>query len=191
VAIATLETTEALRPDAKAEVAALAATGREVWILSGDEPARVAAMARSLGLPEDRAVGGCSPDDKARWIDAHDRRDTWMIGDGINDGPAVERAFCSATPTIDRPFMPSRTDAWFVTAGLRPVRLALLAATTLTRVNRRNLAVATVYNVGTVSLAFAGLMSPLLCAVVMPISSLSILLATIASLSPRRPLWRS
>lgn len=191
VALATLETAEALRPDAKSEVAALAATGREVWILSGDEPARVAAMARALGLPEDRAVGGCSPDDKARWIDAHDRRDTWMIGDGINDGPAVERAFCSATPTIDRPFMPSRTDAWFVTAGLRPVRLALLAASALTRINHRNLTVATVYNVGTVSLAFAGLMSPLLCAVVMPISSLSILLATIASLSPGRRLWRS
>jgi Cu2+-exporting ATPase len=191
VAVATLETTEALRPDARDEVAALAATGREVWILSGDAPARVAAMARSLDLPADRAVGGCSPDDKARWITAHDRQDTWMIGDGINDGPAVERAFCSATPTIDRPFMPSRTDAWFVTAGLRPVRLALIAAAALARVNRRNLAVATVYNVGTVSLAFAGRMSPLLCAVLMPLTSLSILLATIAALSPGRSLWRS
>jgi Cu2+-exporting ATPase len=189
--VAVLETTEALRPDAKAEVAALAATGREVWILSGDEPARVAAMAATLDLPADRAVGGCSPDDKGRWIAAHDRQDTWMIGDGINDGPAVERAFCSATPTIDRPFMPSRTDAWFVTAGLRPVRLALVAAAALARVNRRNLAVATVYNVGTVSLAFAGGMSPLLCAIVMPLTSLSILLATIASLSPGRALWRS
>jgi cation transport ATPase len=87
--------------------------------------------------------------------------------------------------------MPSRTDAWFVTAGLRPVRLALIAAAELARINRRNLAVATVYNAATVSLAFAGLMSPLLCAVLMPLSSLSILLATIASLSPRRPLWRS
>ncbi|MDB4927535.1 MAG: Type cbb3 cytochrome oxidase biosis protein CcoI [Myxococcaceae bacterium] len=190
-AVASLETAEELRPDAREEVAALAATGREVWILSGDEPARVAAMARALGLPPDRAVGGCSPADKARWIDAHDRRDTWMIGDGINDGPAVERAFCSATPTVDRPFMPARTDAWFVTAGLRPVRLALLAAAALARVHRRNLAVATVYNVGTVALAFAGLMSPLLCAIVMPLTSLSILLATVASLSPGRPLWRS
>ena len=87
--------------------------------------------------------------------------------------------------------MPSRTDAWFVTAGLRPVRLALVAAAALARVNRRNLAVATVYNVGTVSLAFAGLMSPLLCAVLMPLTSLSILLATIAALSPGRSLWRS
>jgi Cu2+-exporting ATPase len=190
-AIATLETAEVLRPDARAEVAALVATGREVWILSGDEPARVAAMARALGLPPDRAVGACSPADKARWIDAHDRRDTWMVGDGINDALAVERAFCSATPTIDRPFMPARTDAWFVTAGLRPMRLALDAAAALGRVNRRNLAVATVYNAGTVSLAFAGRMSPLLCAVVMPLTSLSILLATIASLSPGRALWRS
>jgi Cu2+-exporting ATPase len=61
VARATLETTEELRRDAEVEVAALRGHGREVWILSGDEPARVAAMARALGLPESRAVGGCSP----------------------------------------------------------------------------------------------------------------------------------
>ena len=191
VRVAAFDAAETLRPDARDEIAALEREGCVVSILSGDDPRRVAEVADFAGVPQDRAVGGCSPDDKARWITAHDHRDTWMIGDGINDGPAAERAYCSATPAVDRAFMPARTDAWFVTAGLRPVRLALLASRALARIHTRNLAVATVYNVGTVSLAFAGRMSPLLCAVVMPLTSLSILLATIASLSPRSALWRS
>jgi cation transport ATPase len=71
------------------------------------------------------------------------------------------------------------------------VRLALRVSRALAAVNRRNLAVATLYNMGTVTLSFAGLMSPILCAVIMPLTSLSIILATIASLSPQRSLWRS
>jgi Cu2+-exporting ATPase len=189
--LAALETAEVMRPDAPDEVRALTAAGYDVWILSGDTPDRVRAMAARLGVADDHAIGGCSPEDKARWLAAHDRQDTWMIGDGINDAPAVERAFCSATPAVDRPFMPARTDCHFVTAGLGPVRLALRMARVLAAVNRRNLAVAVVYNVGTVALAFAGRMSPLLCAVVMPLTSLSILLATMATLTPGRATWRS
>jgi Cu2+-exporting ATPase len=186
-----LATMEVIRHDAADEVAALRAEGMDVWVLSGDNAPRVEAMADALAIPRDRCVGGATPDDKARFIEAHDRHDTWMIGDGINDGPAVERAFCSATTAVDRPFMPARTDAWFVTAGLRPVRLALRVARRLAAVHRRNLAVATLYNAGTVVLSVTGHMSPLLCAVVMPLTSLSILLATMASLSPGASLWKS
>ncbi len=189
--VAVLPTAEVVRPDAKREIENLTRAGLDVWMLSGDEPGRVAEMAASLGIADDHAVGGASPEGKAAWVSAHDRRDTFMIGDGINDGLAVERAFCSATPAADRPFMPARTDAWFVSPGLRPVRLALRASRALVAVNRRNLAVATAYNVGAVALSFAGLMSPILCATLMPLTSLSIILATIASLSPRRALWRS
>jgi Cu2+-exporting ATPase len=189
--VTALSTAEVLRPDARAEIGRLRASGLDVWMLSGDEASRARAMAAALGIDDDHAVGGASPDDKAAWIVAHDQRNTWMIGDGINDGPAVEKAFCSATPAADRPFMPARTDAWFVSPGLRPVRLALRVSRALAAVNRRNLAVATLYNMGTVTLSFAGLMSPILCAVIMPLTSLSIILATIASLSPQRSLWRS
>ncbi len=190
-AIVRLRTEEVLRPDARAEVAQLTAEGYEVWILSGDAPDRVSAMASALGVPSDRAVGGRSPADKARWLDAHDLHDTLMVGDGINDALAVERAYCSGTPAVDRPFMPARTDFYVVAPGLRPVGLALRVAHALARIHRRNLGIALAYNAVTVGLALAGRMSPLLCAVVMPASSLSILLATVASLSQRSPLWKS
>jgi Cu2+-exporting ATPase len=148
-------------------------------------------MAERIGVPALQALGGQSPAAKAAWIEAHDRGDTLMIGDGLNDGPAVERATCSGTPAVDRPFLPSRSDFYFTTPGLRPVRLALAAAAALRGVTRRNLAIALAYNTLTVGLAVAGLMSPLLCAVVMPVSSLSVVLATTWSLSRRSPLWKS
>jgi cation transport ATPase len=86
--------------------------------------------------------------------------------------------------------MPARTDFYFVTPGLRPIGLALRASHALAKINRRNLCIALIYNAGTVALSYAGLMSPLLCAALMPLSSLSILLATVASLSGRSSLWR-
>lgn len=182
---------ETLRNDAQQEVAALRNDGYDVWILSGDATARAKSTAARVGIAADHAVGDASPEAKAEWLDATDHEDTMMIGDGLNDGLAVERAFVSATPAIDRPFMPARTDFYFTTAGLRPVRLSLKASRALRRVTRTNLCFAVAYNVVTVGLAFAGVMTPLLCAVVMPLSSLSIVGATIASLSSRSPLWKS
>lgn len=191
VTVATLDAEERLRPGAADEVRALSGEGYEVWMLSGDAPERVAEAAASLAIPAERAVGGARPEAKAAWVAAHDARDTLMIGDGINDALAVERAFCSATPAVDRPFMPTRADAWFTTAGLAPVRRALRVAAAVAAVNKRNLIVATAYNAVTVALALSGRMSPLLCAALMPLTSLSLIAATAWSLGPRRPLWRS
>ena len=189
--VAAITTGESLRRDAAREVSALRTSGRDVWLLSGDDPARAAQTARASGIAADHAVGGQSAEGKAAWVAARDRGDLLMIGDGINDGLVVARATCSGTPAIDRPFMAARSDFYFVTPGLRPIRLALDAARKLARVRRRNLTIAVAYNVLAVSLAYAGVMSPLVCAVFMPASSLTTILATTLSLSTRSALWRS
>jgi P-type Cu2+ transporter len=182
---------ERLRPGAKREVSDLVRRGYDVWMLSGDDPANVDALADRIGLPLDRALGGRKPEDKLAFVREMDREDTLVIGDGLNDSLAVEKAFCSGTPAVDRPFLPARTDFYFTTPGLRPVGLALRAARALDRVTRRNLGVAVAYNVVTVGLAYAGLLSPLVCAIVMPVSSITVVLATTFSLSPRSALWKS
>ncbi|MBN9165482.1 MAG: hypothetical protein J0I07_31270, partial [Myxococcales bacterium] len=87
-------------------------------------------------------------------------------------------------------FMASRCDFYFVTPGLHPISEALLTARRLARVVRRNLIVALVYNAIAVALALAGYMTPLLCAVLMPLSSLSTVLATTMQLSSRLSLRR-
>jgi len=188
---AALRTEEELRPDAKGEIARLARQGLEVWILSGDRASRAQALAEVVGVPAARAVGDASPEGKAAWLARHDRQDTLMIGDGLNDSLVVERAYCSGTPAIDRPFLPARADFVFVTPGLSPVSLLLRAAHRLGQVVRRNLSWAVAYNVFAVSLAWAGLMAPWLAAILMPASSLCILGGTFVSLSGRSDLWKS
>ena len=189
--LSTFACAELLRPDAALEIAALRREGFDVWLLSGDDPGRVLDVARRCGLAADRGVGGASPLDKDGWLRGHDHGDVLMVGDGINDTLVVEHAFCSGTPAVDRPFMAARSDFYFVTAGLSPVRDALHAAKALASVRTMNLSIAVCYNAVAVGLAYAGLMSPLLCAVLMPMSSLTTLGATRVALSPASCLWKS
>ena len=114
------------------------------------------------------------------------------MGDGINDSLVAEEAYCAGTPAIDRPFMAARCDFYFVSPGLGPIRAALHMAKRLQRVVHANLAIAAFYNVITVSLALAGRMTPLWCAILMPISSLTTVLATTAQLTRKpRSTWTS
>jgi Cu2+-exporting ATPase len=134
---ARLDVDEQLRPDARHEVELLRDSGLEIFILSGDEQLRVNDLADRLGVPRSHAIGSADPEQKAEIVASLDRGDLLMIGDGINDGLAVERATCSGTPAVDRPFMPSRSDFYFTTPGLAPVGLALRASHELARVVRR------------------------------------------------------
>ena len=120
-----------------------------------------------------------------------DRGDVLFLGDGINDARVADVATCSGTPAIDRPFMAARTDFYVVTPGLRPIRTALAVAKKLASVVRTNLEIAVAYNVVTVGLAVAGFMSPLLCAVLMPLASVSTVLFTTLSLSRSNRTWKS
>jgi len=189
--VVVLATEEVARPDAASEAVRLAAEGLELWIASGDSQQNVDVMAKALGIPRERAHGGLDPEGKRHLIDTLDARDTLMIGDGINDGLALSRAACSGTPAVDRPFVPARTDFYFLTAGLLPIRTALLASRAVKRVVRNALIFATAYNVLAVGLSYAGLMHPWLAAILMPLSSAMVLTYTTIALSPGRALWRS
>ncbi len=195
VVLAAIVTGEQARPGAEAEVRALAGEGYEPCVLSGDSPAATRAMAETCGIPAERAFGARTPEGKAAWLralTARDARKTLFVGDGINDSLVAEEAYCAGTPAIDRPFMAARCDFYFVSPGLGPIRAALHMAKRLQRVVHANLAIATFYNVITVSLALAGRMTPLWCAILMPISSLTTVLATTAQLTRKpRPTWTS
>ncbi len=184
-----LHTEEALRPDAGREIQALREDGFEPWILSGDGSARVQKLAQCVGIPADHAVGDQTPEGKRSWVLLHEA--ALFVGDGINDGLVSEAAYASGTPAIDRPFMAARCDFYFTTPGLHPVRLALRVARHLRDTTKRTLWIAMAYNVFTVSLALSGLMSPVVCAIVMPVSSLTTVLYVTRAFSRKHPVWTS
>ena len=165
--------------------------GYQLAILSGDTPSRVLNLGASLGMPEDLCIGGHDPEHKASYVREHDPAQTLFVGDGLNDQVAMREAACSGTPAVNRPFMASRCDFYFVSPGLHPVAQVLRASDMLAHVVRRILAFAIAYNVVAVSLAMAGLMRPWVAAVLMPLSSLITLGYTVVTLSRKRLPWRS
>ena len=183
---AALRTDETLRPDAREELALLA-EDHELWVLSGDAPARVRALAASVGISPERALGGRDPEAKAAFLAAHEPARTMMIGDGLNDSLAASEAGVSGTPAIDRPFLASKCDFYFTTPGLGPIAEALATAARLHTVVRRVLVFAVLYNLGAVALAYAGHMEPWVAALLMPLSSLGTVAGVLLALGPHRP----
>jgi len=171
---------EDFRAGAAEEVAALRRRGLQVHLLSGDRSDRVQRAAVVLGIAPGLARGGLSPADKAAAIEALDRDDAMMVGDGLNDAPAFAAAFCAGTPAMDRPVLPARADFCFRGATAGAVRSVFEVAGLHARTVRTNLAMALAYNAVALVLCFLAMMTPLLCAVLMPISSAALLLHTSA-----------
>jgi Cu2+-exporting ATPase len=176
--LARFQLEEDYRSGADEEVRLLQARGLEVLLLSGDRSDRVAEAARLLGVPTGKAHGDLSPDDKREFVAAIDEADTLMVGDGINDAPAFGAAFCAATPAMDRPVLPGRADFFYRGANAGAVAHAFEVVERHRAVVRCNLGLAVAYNLVALTLCLLGQMTPLVCAVSMPLSSLALVVHT-------------
>ena len=180
---------EDLKADAAGEVARLREAGFEIYLLSGDAQAKVDAAARALGIPADRSFGDLTPEAKAARVRQLDNKDTLMVGDGLNDSPSFEVAYCAATPAVDRPVLPGKADFFFLGDGISAIGRSLTAARRLRRVVRDNLILAVLYNLIAVGLCMAGLVTPVVAAILMPLSSVSVVTLTAIRLSRGKPEW--
>jgi Cu2+-exporting ATPase len=191
IALAQFHFEEAIRPGVPEEIAALTRKGYELHLLSGDDPAKVEAAAPRLGIESHRAHGGLTPETKAERVRELDEGDTLMVGDGLNDAPSFEAAHCSATPAVDHATLPGKADFYYLGDGISALRRALSAAQNLRGMIKLNLIFATVYNLGAVILSILGYVSPVVAAILMPISSILIVSFTAWRLSGRRLRWMS
>ena len=172
VVIARFRFTDAVRTDAAAEIAALRARGLEAYILSGDRRAKVDQMTAALGLPPGHGLAEATPQGKADWIGRTDARDTLMLGDGANDSLAFDAAFARGTPVIHRGVLEGKADFYYLGRGLAGIRRLFEVNDARRRTQIWLLVFSVAYNLLAVGLAVAGRMSPLLAAVLMPVSSL-------------------
>jgi len=180
---------EQIKADAAGEVAGLRDRGYDVTLLSGDDQAKVDRAARALGLPAGKAEGGLSPEEKADRVRSLDDHDTLMVGDGLNDSPSFEMALCAATPAVDRPVLPGKADFFFLGDGIAAIGRALAAAHLLRKIVKQNLMIAVLYNVIAVGLCLAGLVTPVVAAILMPLSSISVVSLTALRLRKGADSW--
>jgi Cu2+-exporting ATPase len=167
---------QGLRPDAAEVVAALKRRGIAVEILSGDREAAVQAAARALGIDEWRA--GVTPAEKIGRIEALKQRGikVMMVGDGMNDAPALAAAHVSMSPISAAHLSQATADLVFLGKTLAPVLSAIDHARKALHLMRQNLWLAVGYNVLAVPLAISGVVTPLIAAAAMSGSSILVML---------------
>jgi Cu2+-exporting ATPase len=161
-----------LREDTAEVVATLGRQGLAVELLSGDRAWAVAVVASAVGIATSRA--GCTPAEKVAHLEGLARagRKVLMVGDGLNDAPALAAAHVSASPASAVDISQTAADAVFQGEHLQPVLELLGVAAQARRLIRQNFAMALAYNLVTLPLAMAGLATPLIAALCMSTSSL-------------------
>ncbi|BAK68509.1 cation transport ATPase [Sphingobium sp. SYK-6] len=166
--------TDALRPDAADALAQLAALGLPARIMSGDREDAVKAVSDRLGIPGE---GDMRPADKMALLEARIAAGhrPLMVGDGLNDGPALAAAHVSMAPASASDVGQQAADIVFLGDRLGGIPVAVRAARATMRVVRENFALAVGYNVLAVPLAMAGKVTPLIAAVAMSTSSLIVI----------------
>ena len=166
---------ECLRPEAAATIAALAALGLEVRLLSGDREPAVASAAAGAGIAHWRA--GCSPVDKVAAIEALQAagRRVLMVGDGLNDGPCLAAAHVSISPSTAAEISQNAADVVFQGISLAAVADTIRTARRMRALCRQNIALSLGYNLLMVPVAIAGLVTPWLAALAMSTSSLLVI----------------
>ncbi|MGF1552694.1 MAG: heavy metal translocating P-type ATPase [Paracoccaceae bacterium] len=164
-----------LREDAAETVAALKARGLSVTLLSGDAEGAVARAAKAAGIDDWRS--GMRPEAKLAALDAlaAGGRRVLMVGDGINDAPALAAAAASMSPVAAADVSRAAAGLVFTGARLGAVVEAIDTAATAAARARQNFAMAAIYNLVAVPVALAGFVTPLVAALAMSGSSIAVM----------------
>lgn len=166
--------TDALRPGSETVVEALRAAGKEVILISGDTTAAVEDLAIRLGIRN--WVAEALPEHKAERVAALTKqgKKVLMVGDGLNDTAALAGAHVSISPASALDAARVASDIVLLGRDLTPIAEACGVAERATKRIRENFRIATLYNIIAVPLAIAGLATPLIAALAMSTSSITV-----------------
>ncbi|MEJ2123775.1 MAG: heavy metal translocating P-type ATPase [Alphaproteobacteria bacterium] len=163
---------DTLRSDAVETLKTLQDAGYSVELLSGDRADAVEPVARELGISNWRA--GCKPQDKIERLSELKAagRKTLMVGDGLNDAPALAAAHASLSPSSAADISQIASDAIFQSERMHAVIDLLATAQKAQRMAFSNFALAGMYNAVFVPIAAAGMVTPFIAAIAMSSSSI-------------------
>ena len=177
VLLGILQVGDAVRPDSADVLQRLHDQGIETWLLSGDTGPACHAVAKAVGIPQERVRAECRPEDKVRIlgdIQARGRR-VAFVGDGINDSPALAAADLGIAVALASDVAREAADIVLLRPDLAAVVEALDLAGRTLRTIRQNLFWAFFYNAAAVPLAALGFLSPVVCALTMGLSDLIVI----------------
>ena len=168
------------RPDAARAVQALKDTGIQPVLLTGDHENAARHIAGTLGIEEFHA--GCLPEDKMRFMEEHDR--TCMTGDGINDAPALKKAYVGmAMGGMGSDIAVDAADIVLVRDGLGEVPHIFQLSRRMMKVIRFNLSFSMLLNFVAIVLAALGVLNPVTGALVHNAGSVAVIVHSALLLS--------
>lgn len=176
VAVAAFGFADQARPEAEVTMADLQRRHVPVSLLSGDRAAPVAALAAEIGI--DDARFGLTPKDKLDALEdlVQQGKKTLMVGDGLNDAPALRAAHVSMAPSSASDIGRTAADFVYTRDSLEAVPFALSLAKRASAAVRQNFGLALAYNIVAVPLAVSGQVTPLIAALAMSSSSVLVTL---------------
>lgn len=174
---------DTLRSDAPQTIKELRKLNLPVRLLSGDRMSVVRSVASAAGI--DEAFGGLLPEEK---VSAVNVGRTLMVGDGVNDAPALRAAYVSMAPSSAADIGRSAADFVFTGDELSAIPFVIAIARRAASIVNQNLVIAIGYNAIAVPLAIAGQVTPLIAAAAMSTSSLIVVFNALRlRLDRRRP----
>jgi Cu2+-exporting ATPase len=173
-AVSVIGVADALRPEAHELVSEMRRRGWSVCMASGDVTEVTAEVARAIGLQPAMARGGCSPEDKLQMVREITARPAVVVGDGVNDMPAMAAADVSVAVRQGTQSALDRADVALSGDGLMPIVTLLDGARRTMRAIHVNFAISLAYNIAGAALAATGVITPLIAAVLMPLSGLTV-----------------
>lgn len=182
------EVADSVRNDSKDALKRLMLSDYHVYMLSGDRKEVAMEIARKVQLDGSFVHAELSPESKSSII-RHCKM-SMMVGDGANDAIALSEASVGVAVMGAMDISLRAADVYLSTPGLRPVVELLTLSSETMKVIRRNLVLSLLYNSTSVVLAFCGLISPLAAAIIMPLSSLTVLVSTLSGTKKLRMLWK-
>ena len=176
---------DSLRANASTAVTELKHAGIPVQLVSGDREAAVAPIARQLGIPYFAAVLPAGKIAHIAALEASGRK-VLMVGDGLNDTPALVAAHASMAPATAADIGRNAADLVFLRESLSAVPQAVSVARNARRLVRQNFALAIAYNLVAVPIAIMGYVTPLVAAATMSASSMLVVANALRLRSPRK-----
>ncbi len=167
---------DAVRPDAREAIGALRRMGWRMGMVSGDHQAVVSQVANGLGLSPEDTHGGVMPEQKVELVRRYNKLGpVVMVGDGVNDAAALAAATLGIAVHGGAEASLAAADIYLSRPGLTPIIGLTKASRQVIGGIRRGMGVSLAYNAVGVSLAALGVINPLIAAVLMPVSSLTVL----------------
>jgi heavy metal translocating P-type ATPase len=167
---------DVLRPEAKSAVAAMRQMGLKTVLLSGDTQSATSSVGRDLGV--DEAMGGLLPEQKARWVTELRSKgcNVAMVGDGINDAPALVEANVGIAMGSGTDFARESADVILIGSDLSKLVETLRVARRCRGIIMQNFVGTLVVDSVGVGMAAFGLLNPLLAAFIHVTSELAFIL---------------